>query len=78
MKWAKNIGGSPCLLGDIAQNITKISVFCLFSEGSLGRGLQKLAQIEQISIFCIENFTNCQFNCTVFVKKQYAENSQQL
>ena len=49
------------------QNITKMSVFCLFSKGSLGRVLQKLVLIEQISIFLI-NFTNCLFKCITFVK----------
>ena len=48
------------------QNIAKMGVFCSFSEGSLGRVLQKLAEVEQISIFPI-NFTKCQFNCTIFV-----------
>ena len=64
----KKIGGHHACLGDIVRNISKMGVFCSFSEGSLGRVLQKLAQIEQISIFPI-NFTNCQFNCIVFVKE---------
>ena len=64
----KKIGGHHAFLGDIVRNISKMGVFCSFSEGSLGRVLQKLAQIEQISIFPI-NFTNCQFNCIVFVKE---------
>ena len=50
------------------QNIAKMGVFCSFSEGSLGRVLQKLAQIEQISIFPI-NFIKCQFNCIIFAKE---------
>ena len=64
----KKLGGHHSCLGDIVRNISKMGVFCSFSEGSLGRVLQKLAYIEQISIFPI-NFTNCQFNCIVFVKK---------
>ena len=53
------------------QNIAKMGVFCLFSEGSLGRVLQKLAaQIEQILIFPI-NFTKCQFNCITIVKEHW-------
>ena len=36
----------------------------------MGRVLQKLVEIEQISIFPI-NFTNCQFNCIIFVKEQW-------
>ena len=61
--------GAP-YLGDIVQNIAKMNIFCSFSEGSLGRVLQKLAKIEQISIFSI-NFTNCQLNCINFVKEQW-------
>ena len=64
----KNLRGHRPCLGDIVRNISKMDVFCSFSEGSLGRVLQKLAYIEQISIFPI-NFTNCQFNCIVFVKE---------
>ena len=51
------------------QNIAKMGVFCPFSEGSLGRVLQKLPQVEQMSNFPI-NFTDCQFNCIIFVKEQ--------
>ena len=65
---SKKIGVHHACLEDIAQNIAKMGVFCSFSKGSLGRVLQKLAQIEQISIIPI-NFTNCQFNC-IFVKEQ--------
>ena len=64
----KRLGGHHACLGDIVRNISKMGAFCSFSEGSLGRVLQKLAEIEQISIFPI-NFTNCQFNCIVFVKE---------
>ena len=63
-----------CLV-DIVQNVTKIGVFCWFSEGSMGRILQKLAQIEQILIFPI-NCTNCQLNCIIFSKNN--EVSQKL
>ena len=35
--------GHRVCLGDIMQNIAKMGVFCSFSEGSLGRVLQKLA-----------------------------------
>ena len=38
----KNRGHHACL-GDIVRNISKMGVFCSFSEGSLGRVLQKLA-----------------------------------
>ena len=52
------------------QNVAKMGVFCSFSEGSLGRVLQKLAlKIEQMPILPI-NFTNCQFNFISFVKEQ--------
>ena len=51
------------------KNITKMGIFCSFSEVSLGQVLQKLALIEQVSIFPI-NFTNCQFNYIIFVKEQ--------
>ena len=47
------------------QNIAKMGVFCSFSEGSLGRVLEKLTQID---IFPI-NFTKCQFDCRIFVKE---------
>ena len=57
----KKLGGYNACLGDIVRNISKMGVFGSFSEGSLRRVLQKLAKIEQISIFSI-NFTNCQFN----------------
>ena len=60
--------GHPACLGDIAQNIAKM-LFFLHSEGSLERVLQKLAQIEQISIFSI-NFMNCQFNCIIIIVKE--------
>ena len=50
------------------QNIAKMGVFCSFSEGSLGRVLEKLTQIDQIDIFPI-NFTKCQFDCRIFVKE---------
>ena len=69
MNEREKLGGYRACLGDIAQNIAKMSVFCSFSEGSLGRILKKLTQIEQISIFPI-NLTNCQFNCIKFVKEQ--------
>ena len=36
-------GGHHACLGDIVRNISKMGVFCSFSEGSLGRVLQKLA-----------------------------------
>ena len=52
----KLLGGHHTCLGDIVRNIGKMGVFCSFSEGSLGRVLQKFALIEQISIFPI-NFT---------------------
>ena len=39
----KKLGGHHARLGDIVQNISKMSIFCSFSEGSLGRVLQKLA-----------------------------------
>ena len=64
----KKLGGHRPCLGDVVQNIAKMGVFCSFSNGNLARVLQKLEQIEQISIFPI-NFTNCQFNCTIFVKE---------
>ena len=64
----KKLGGHHACLADIVRNISKMGIFCSFSEGSLGRVLQKLAKIEEISIFLI-NFTNCQFNCLVFVKE---------
>ena len=35
----KKLGGHHVCLGDIMQNIAKISVFCSFSEGSLGQVL---------------------------------------
>ena len=38
----KKLGHHACL-GDIVRNISKIGVFCSFSEGRLGRVLQKLA-----------------------------------
>ena len=65
----KKLRGHRACLGDIMQNIAKMGILCSFSKGSLGRVLQKLAQIEQISNFPI-NFTNSQFNCIIFVKKQ--------
>ena len=37
------IEGHSASSGDIMQNIAKMGVFCSFSEGSLGRVLQKLA-----------------------------------
>ena len=39
----KKLGGHHACLGDIVQNISKMGVFCSFSEGSLGQVLQKLA-----------------------------------
>ena len=39
----KKLGGYRTCLGDIVQNISKMGIFCSFSEGSLGRVLQKLA-----------------------------------
>ena len=39
----KKLGGHHACLEDIVQNIAKMGVFCSFSEGSLGRVLQKLA-----------------------------------
>ena len=38
----KKLGGHHACLGDIVRNISKMGVFCSFSEGSLGRVLQKL------------------------------------
>ena len=39
----KKLGGHHACLGDITvQNISKMGVICSFSEGSLGRVLQKL------------------------------------
>ena len=39
----KKLGGHHTCLGDIVRNISKMGIFCSFSEGSLGRILQKLA-----------------------------------
>ena len=39
----KQLWGHRTHLGDIMQNIAKMGAFCSFSEGSLGRVLQKLA-----------------------------------
>ena len=39
----KKLGGHNAWLGDIVRNISKMCVFGSFSEGSLGRVLQKLA-----------------------------------
>ena len=39
----KNVGGRHACLGDIVRNISKMGVFCSFSEGSLGQVVQKLA-----------------------------------
>ena len=39
----KKLGGHHACLGDIVRNTSKIGVFYSFSEGSLGRVLQKLA-----------------------------------
>ena len=64
----EKIWGYHACLGDIMQNIATMCVFCSFSEVSLGRVLQKLAYIEQISIFPI-NLTNCRFNCIKIVKE---------
>ena len=38
----KKLGGHHVCFGDIVRNISKMGVFCSFSEGSLGRVLQKL------------------------------------
>ena len=42
MNEREKLGGYRACLGDIAQNIAKMSVFCSFSEGSLGRILKKV------------------------------------
>ena len=39
----KKLRGHHACLGDIVRNISKMGVLCSFSEGSLGRVLQKLA-----------------------------------
>ena len=39
----KKLVGHHACLGDIVRSISKMSIFCSFSEGSLGRVLQKLA-----------------------------------
>ena len=39
----KRLGGHHACLGDIVRKISKMGGFCSFSEGSLGRVLQKLA-----------------------------------
>ena len=39
----KILGGHRACLGDIVRNISNMGVFSSFSEGSLGRVLQKLA-----------------------------------
>ena len=41
MSKKKSRGHRVCL-GDIVQNIVKMGAFCSFTEGSLGRVLQKL------------------------------------
>ena len=38
----KKLGDHHACLVDIVRNISKIGVFCSFSEGNLGRVLQKL------------------------------------
>ena len=38
----KKLGGRQACLGDIVQNISKMGVFCSFSEGSLGRVFTKV------------------------------------
>ena len=75
MEWTKKIRGwgHRVCLGDNAQNITKMDVFCSFSGGILGEFCNScLRQMKQISkIFPIYNFTNCQLNCIIFVKDQW-------
>ena len=39
----KKLWGHQASLGEIVQNISKMGVICSFSDGSLGRVLQKLA-----------------------------------
>ena len=39
----KKLGGHQACLGDIVQNISKMGIFCSFSEWSLGQVLPKLA-----------------------------------
>ena len=39
----KKLGGHHTCLGDIVRNISKLGVFDSYSEGGLGRVLQKLA-----------------------------------
>ena len=39
----KKLGGHYACLGDIVRNISKMGVLCSFSNGDLGRVLQKLA-----------------------------------
>ena len=64
----KKLGGHRACLGHIMQNIAKMGVFCSFTEGNLERVFKSWLDGEQISIFPI-NFTSCQFNCIIFVKK---------
>ena len=68
-KKKKKIGGHGVCLGDIVQNIAKMSVFCSFYEGIMGEFYESWLKIEQISNFPI-NLTNSQFSCLIFVKEQ--------
>ena len=38
----KKLGDHRACLGDIVRNISKMGMFCSFSQGRLGRVLQKL------------------------------------
>ena len=47
----KKLGGHHACLGDIVQNISKMGVFCSFSEGSMGRVLQSWLKSNKFQSF---------------------------
>ena len=47
----KKLGGHHACLGDIVRNISKMGVFCSFSEGSLERVLQSWLKSNKFQSF---------------------------
>ena len=47
----KKLGGHDACLGDTVRNFAKMGVFCLFSEGSLGRVLQKFVVQHALPVY---------------------------
>ena len=65
----EKLGGHYACLGNIARNISKMGIFAHFLRGAWGEFYKIWLKLNKFQSFHSISFTNCQFNCIVFVKE---------